>query len=435
MNPIVSIAESLQGAQKLLSQGSTTEAKAAVEEILAVEPDHIEARHLLGIALHQLGEFERADAILGETLARQPGNAAWWTNFGNVLTAQNKLKRAELAFAQVTQLTPGQANAWANLGSVLQRQNLPSDAEMAYRESIRIDPRFILGLRLLGNLLQQQGHSMEGGRFLARALVLEAKPGESPLLVAKAWLILDQPDKAAEVYARLMRDEPNHPTAAFLYAACTGLGVPKRCDKEYIEATFNHYASAFDTAQTTLAYRGPEMLQELLGEIDLPAEQLRVLDLGCGTGRCADVLKPRASSLTGVDLSEKMLDHAAERRLYDELVREEIITYLKGRPASFDLLISAECLIYFGELHDVFTAMAVAIPLGGVSIFTIETPVGSTAPYALHSMGRYCHSRAYVESVAAANGFKIIKINDGTLRMELGLPIHGSIWAIRKSVD
>ena len=78
---------------------------------------------------------------------------------------------------------------------------------------------------------------------------------------------------------------------------------------------------------------------------------LMVLDAGCGTGLCGPLLKPYAEILVGVDLSPKMLAKALGRQVYEELIETELVAYLGQRTASFDLIVSADTLIYFGELR------------------------------------------------------------------------------------
>ena len=47
---------------------------------------------------------------------------------------------------------------------------------------------------------------------------------------------------------------------------------------------------------------------------DLIEENSRVLDLGCGCGgNCVEFIKSGASSVVGVDISEKMLSVAKEK--------------------------------------------------------------------------------------------------------------------------
>ena len=44
-----------------------------------------------------------------------------------------------------------------------------------------------------------------------------------------------------------------------------------------------------------------------------PRTTYRILDLGCGTGLCGPLFKPMASTLIGIDLSEKMIAQAAQK--------------------------------------------------------------------------------------------------------------------------
>lgn len=46
-----------------------------------------------------------------------------------------------------------------------------------------------------------------------------------------------------------------------------------------------------------------------------------------------------------------MLRLAGERRVYDDLKKAELVTYLRGHPEAFDVVISADTLCYFGVLE------------------------------------------------------------------------------------
>jgi predicted TPR repeat methyltransferase len=432
VSPKGGLSRELQEAKKIHGQGDLARARASYRAILEKEPDQTEALHFLGIALHQMGEWGEANPKLAQSLMEQPGNAEWWNNYGNVLTQRNQLKDAEDAFKRVVSLKPNSADSWCNLGSVRQRREAFSEAEEAYREALKINPRMEVALKLLGGMLQQQNRTMEGARLIAQALVSGSDPDATPLGIAKAWIILDRPDKAAEIYAKLMMQHPDDPVPAFLHAACTGINVPQECSRGYIAATFDNYAPNFDAGQVKLSYRGPEMLGELLAEIPLPPLPLDILDLGCGTGLCANILKPLARTLIGVDLSAKMLERAAETHLYSQLAVADVVDYMNEHPQSFDLLTAAECFIYFGNLEKVFASIRAASKPEGICIFTIESLGDSDGPYKLHSIGRYCHADSYLKSLIQQHGFDVIRVNRGVVRIELCLPVHGSIWAIRR---
>src|SRR5712691_3224590 len=66
-----------------------------------------------------------------------------------------------------------------------------------------------------------------------------------------------------------------------------------------------NYAATFETHLAALDYRAPQLvasaMRRRLGE---PCASLDVLDAGCGTGLCAEGLRPFARRFVGVDLSQ-----------------------------------------------------------------------------------------------------------------------------------
>ena len=102
-----------------------------------------------------------------------------------------------------------------------------------------------------------------------------------------------------------------------------------------------------------------------------------MLDAGCGTGLCGPLLAPYARRLVGVDLSEGMLALAKEKNVYDALMKSELTDYLRDHAAAFDVIVSADTLVYFGDLEDVLAAAAGALRPNGLFIFTLEHAVGA----------------------------------------------------------
>ena len=136
------------------------------------------------------------------------------------------------------------------------------------------------------------------------------------------------------------------------------------------------------------------------------SRSLDVLDAGCGTGLCGPLVAPYARRLVGVDLSEAMLARARARNVYDELVKRELTAYLRDSPGSFDVIVSADTLVYFGPLEEVAAAAANALRPGGVLVFTVEELSGaaSDAGYSLSPNGRYRHSPALRRARAGGCG-------------------------------
>ena len=90
-----------------------------------------------------------------------------------------------------------------------------------------------------------------------------------------------------------------------------------------------------------------------------------VLDLGCGTGLCGPLLKPRPERLTGIDLAAGMLERARAHGVYDRLERAEVVAWLEANRETFDLIVSVDVLIYIGDLERLFAGARRALASGG----------------------------------------------------------------------
>jgi predicted TPR repeat methyltransferase len=165
-----------------------------------------------------------------------------------------------------------------------------------------------------------------------------------------------------------------------------------------------------------------------------PGRSLRIFDAGCGTGLCAQYVAPFARQLVGVDLTREMLERAAVRGGYDELVLGELVAFLDTRRKSCDVLISADTLCYFGSLEEFAAAASRCVVPGGWVVFTVEAhdAEASEPDYRLHHHGRYSHRRDYVESAMLNAGFVELSLREVTLRLERGKPVRG--WLTRARV-
>jgi predicted TPR repeat methyltransferase len=128
-----------------------------------------------------------------------------------------------------------------------------------------------------------------------------------------------------------------------------------------------------------------------------------------------------------------MLERARARELYDQLFVDELVTFCDSRPGQFDLVVSADTLVYFGVLEPAFLAMAKALRSGGGLIFTSErcADAEASAGYRIHPHGRYSHSKPYLCSTLALAGFEQIQIQPVELRKEAGKWVDG--WLVAAS--
>ena len=106
--------------------------------------------------------------------------------------------------------------------------------------------------------------------------------------------------------------------------------------------------------------------------------------------------------------------------------------------ASYDLIVSADTLCYFGELHAVARGAARALRAGGSLVFTVEALADEAtggSGYRLNPHGRYSHREAYVREVLVAAGFAPVELQHVHLRTEGGKPVEGWLVCARASTQ
>jgi len=397
--------------------------------ILEAAPDHADALHFSGVLAHQQARSEEAVALIERSLELEPERADWYSNLGIVLQDRLELDEAIAAYEHAIALDPKHANAHNNLGVVLRAKGKSVEAEAAYRAAIRIDPEHSDAYNNLGVLLNGLKRPHEAALCFSKVITLRPQHPEARRLLALAHCTLGDVDQAVEVCEEWLREEPDDPVALHTLAACSGRDVPPRASDAYIEKTFDSFAASFDAKLAKLAYRAPALVAAMLEDSDVDASgSLDVLDVGCGTGLCGPLVAPYKRRLVGVDLSERMLDRARDRNVYDELLRGELTAYLRDHTNAFDVIVSADTLVYFGPLEEVLLASENALRPRGRLIFTVEELPGdgSDTEYAISPNGRYRHARAYLERVLGEAGLRP-EIVPAELRLEAGEPVPGLV--------
>lgn len=427
--------QALSLAMRLHRERQYDGAEQLYRRILDAAPDLADARHFLGVLCHQTGRSDEGVNHLRQAVAQVPGFAGFHMNLGNVHVERGELAQAAQCYARAAELDPGNADLLNNLGALSKAQDRFDDAERCYRKAIELAPEHINAHNNLGLLFAAQGRFEEAVRYYLASIALMPNHPDGHRLLGMTYYSMGMIPEAAEVFRQWLEKEPGQPMARHMYAACSGIGVPDRAADDYVEQLFDRFAGDFEMQLTErLAYKAPRLCADALAAHLTPDGTLDVLDAGCGTGLCGPMLAPYARALTGVDLSGGMLDKARTKGSYSALVKAELGGYLAGTPAAWDVILSADTLCYFGDLHGVLAAAASALRTGGWLVFTVEDP-GEPAPsegFRINPHGRYSHAGQHVRMALGAAGLTVVDIRPDTLRTEGGNPVAGLVCVAHK---
>jgi len=422
----VTLDEAVRFAIILLSKGKGGDAVKIFERAGEMAPDRADIIHFHGIALHQTASSAEGLALIERSLAMEPDQAGWWNNRGNVLRECGHLDEAIDSFRRAIELSDRFAEPYNNLGIVQREKRNLDIADACFRKAIELDPEFADAYSNHGNLLVSRNQLAEGLKQLLRSVTLRPHNLYSKRSLAYAYGQLGEYGKAQDIYREWLDAEPSNPIALHHLAAVSGT-IPERASDDYVREIFDAFAPSFDTKLEHLDYRAPQLVNEALRRHASGRAPLMIADAGCGTGLCGPQLRTLASNLIGVDLSPVMIGKARDRSCYDALVEGELTAFLGARPGSFDAVVSADTLCYFGKLTDVLAAAARSLKHDGLLVFTVEANVENESDIVLNHHGRYAHARHYVETELVGSGLLLREILEVVLRNESGVPVNGFV--------
>lgn len=328
------------------------------------------------------------------------------------------------------------------LGLMLESAGRGADALQAYEQALRHAPGDAGALCCAARAQYELGRPLQALARLEQALALHPDLGPAwyergRVLVTLLGFGMRRHADAEHSLRRAMALGVDRESVLYLLAAIGALRpgepAPAASPRSYVEGLFDRYAGFFDAHLTgTLRYRVPTLIGAALLRTIEPKPVHDVVDLGCGTGLCGATLRTVARHLAGVDLSEGMLEQARRRRLYDELIRADLVDHLRARPGAIDVTVAADVLTYLGDLRPVWAGVALALRACGVFAFSIETHDGA-GDHALQLTHRFAHAPAYVESLARQHGFAVVESQPAWLREDSTGPVGGAIYVVRKT--
>ena len=414
--------------------GDLEAAEKLYRELILADPGSADAKHYLGFLLQQSNRLPEAMEQISSAIALNGSHAEWHFNLGIVLKKQGLITAAIGAFSAATTLDPGKYFYWTNLGATLEQTSEFSRAEHCYQTANRLDPNCPDAFYLLSALYLKQERFAEARYFNYRGIVIAPADSHSKIVLGQAYHELGRANDAIALFENWLKEEPDNPGARHLLIAYQGRPAPDQCTSQYIERTFDGFANSFENTLGRLNYCGPQLVQNHLSTLDLPANSLNILDLGCGTGLVGEFLTPYAKMLVGVDLSQAMLDKAVAKQLYHRLHKSDLQEFLSAPAERYDLITCMDTMVYLGRLEEILALIFNRLNAEGLFIFSTEKIAGDhELEYQLNVSGRYSHHPAYLVKMLNNIGFKIEKMQDVDIRKESGCPIIGQFVCAKRS--
>jgi protein O-GlcNAc transferase len=180
--------EALVRGLALHQAGQLADAEAIYHQVLAADPDHAPALHLLGALAIQVGQPQAAIELLSRAVAIDPSAVAYHCNLGVAYQAAGQLEAALQCYDRALAIEPDQVDVLTNRGVLLQALGRPDAALATFKHLLRVRPDHPETLNDVGVLLKAAGRLDEAEARLRRAI--ELRPGYAGALNNLATVLL-----------------------------------------------------------------------------------------------------------------------------------------------------------------------------------------------------------------------------------------------------
>lgn len=196
--------------------GQLVQAESLYRQLLASQPTHSAALHLLGLLCHQSGRSTEAVSLIQRALAIEPNNTDYLNNLGATLRATGQVEQAIAVYRKALHIAPKDLDLQNNLGNAYADIGRFEEAAGCYRRVLRVFPKNDDVRATLCNALQAYGYECHNkGLFIqaeaayAEAITVNPKDGHLHYNLGNAQRELGKSEAALKSYQQALALVPN----------------------------------------------------------------------------------------------------------------------------------------------------------------------------------------------------------------------------------
>lgn len=201
--------EALQRALATHQAGRLAEAEQIYRTVLAMQPDHPDALHLLGVAAAQRGELEAARDLLSRARRIDPQSPEAHVNFAGMLTALGRHEEALANYDRALVARPGFFEALHERGVTLRAMRRYEEALECFDRALRVESRSAVAYYNRGLVQQDLGRNLHAVASYDQALAIAPGFAEAMNNRGRALADMRRFDEALASWDRAIAAKPD----------------------------------------------------------------------------------------------------------------------------------------------------------------------------------------------------------------------------------
>jgi predicted O-linked N-acetylglucosamine transferase (SPINDLY family) len=193
--------------------GRLVDAERLYRQICAIDNEHVDSLHGLGLLAGQVGRNDVAIDLIGRAVALRPDYVEAHYNLGVLLAKENRLDQAAAHYRRVLALRPDLAEAHNSLGTVLSDQGRPAEALACFGRAVALRPDFAEAHFNQGIALKKAGNPVDALNCYDKALALKPDYVEAYNNRGNVLKDLKRPAEALASFEATLTIAPDHPYA------------------------------------------------------------------------------------------------------------------------------------------------------------------------------------------------------------------------------
>lgn len=388
---------------------------------VAILPDRTDALLMLAEVLQTRQNFNEALTFYHKALNLDSNSLQAILGIADIYLAQDNLDKAEEYYLKSFKISRQIAGAHINYGTLLYKQERLNEALEEYRQATVLAPEKPEISYNLALILKEVGDMEEALGLMFNAHLKAPENEIIAINIAETLTMFYEknPETALKIADNWLRKEPDNIFSKRIVAALSGTSETDT-DIIYAEHLFDNFAQDYEPVLNRLQPAAINCFKNKVSAITG-----HVLDLGCGTGFAAESLKNKDNTFDGVDISENMLAIARTKKLYQNLYKDDVLSFFNKHSAKdYDWILAFDVFCYIGDLESILKALK-----GCKICFSIESGDEERGQnYYLAPSGRYKHKMSYVQGLINKLKLADIQMEKLVLRQENGQDVDGILF-------